>query len=300
MKRLATAALLLSASGPLAAHGGEHAPAVANQWTFDPILTVPLALTLLVYLAGFSRLWRRSAKGRSSRRREAILFGAGWLVLALALTSPLHAGGERSFTLHMIEHELIMLVATLLLATSGAGGTMLWGLPAAARVPLASLARGRSARAVWRAATGPVVATVVQALALWLWHMPPLFDRALDSFGWHVAQHASFIVTSLLFWWAMVHSRGDRSLLGISALCLFFTSLVGGALGALMALSDSPWYAPYAAMGVSGIGLDPVNDQRLAGLVMWIPGGLVHAAAALYFVYRWLGAPGRQNGLAAR
>ena len=300
MKRLAIAALLLLASGPLAAHGAEHTPAVAPGWTLDPVLTIPLAFTLLVYLAGFSRLWRRSAKGRSSRRREAILFGAGWLVLALALTSPLHAGGERSFTLHMIEHELIMLVATLLLATSGAGGTMLWGLPAAVRNPLASFAQRGAVGAIWRVSTGPIFATVLQALALWLWHMPPLFDRALDSFGWHVAQHASFIASSLLFWWAMVHSRGQRALLGISALCLFFTSLVGGALGALMALSDSPWYAPYAAMGVSGIGLDPVTDQRLAGLVMWIPGGLVHAAAALYFVYRWLNAAGRHSGLAAR
>jgi len=193
-----------------------------------------------------------------------------------------------------------MLLATFLLALSSAGGTMLWGLPAALQSPLASFARCGPVRALWRAATGPIVATVLQALALWLWHMPPLFDRALNSFGWHVAQHASFIASSLLFWWAVAHARGDRALLGISALCLFFTSLVGGALGALMALSDSPWYAPYAAMGVSGIGLDPVTDQRLAGLIMWIPGGLVHAAAALYFVHRWLHAAGGQSGLASR
>ena len=74
----------------------------------------------------------------------------------------------------------------------------------------------------------------------------------------------------------------------MSAACLFVTSLVGGALGALMSFSSSPWYADYAAMGMSGIGLDPVADQQLAGLVMWIPGGLVHGIAALALFYRWL------------
>ena len=55
-----------------------------------------------------------------------------------------------------------------------------------------------------------------------------------------------------------------------------------------MSLSSSPWYADYAAMGMTGIGLDPVDDQRLAGLIMWIPGGLVHGLAALAFFYKWL------------
>jgi putative membrane protein len=74
----------------------------------------------------------------------------------------------------------------------------------------------------------------------------------------------------------------------VSAACLFVTSLVGGALGALMSFSQSPWYPDYAAMGMTGIGLDPVDDQRLAGLIMWIPGGLVHGIAALVMFYKWL------------
>jgi cytochrome c oxidase assembly factor CtaG len=115
-----------------------------------------------------------------------------------------------------------------------------------------------------------------------------LFDRALDSFGWHIVQHACFFISSLLFWWAMLHPRGGAKGYGASAACLFATSLVGGALGALMSLSSSPWYADYAAMGLTGIGLDPVDDQRLAGLIMWIPGGAFHGIAALVLFYKWL------------
>src|ERR1051325_12236185 len=86
----------------------------------------------------------------------------------------------------------------------------------------------------------------------------------------------------------MLHPRGRGSAYGVSAACLFLTSLIGGALGALMSFSASPWYSDYAAMGMTGIGLDPVDDQRLAGLIMWIPGGLVHGGAALVLFYKWV------------
>jgi putative membrane protein len=254
----------------------------ALGWTLDPLLTVPLGLALIIFVVGWSRLAKRA--GRPVR---PALFLSGWTVLALALTSPLHEAGERSFTLHMIEHELIMLIATLLLAASGAGGILAWGLPRPLRMALAGSWKS-PLQATWRGFTEPVTATLVQGAVMWAWHTPLLFDRALDSFGWHIAQHACFFVSSLLFWWAMLHPRGRSSGYGVSAACLFATSLIGGALGALMSLSSSAWYADYAAMGMTGIGLDPVDDQRLAGLIMWIPGGAFHGIAALALFYKWL------------
>lgn len=260
--------------------GHEHAGVLG--WTLDPLLLVPLGLALLVYAVGRQRLTRRA-----SAPHHPGFFLSGWAVLTLALVSPLHEAGERSFTMHMIEHELIMLLATLLLAMSSAGGVLAWGLPRPLRralggrwkTPLASL---------WKRLTESVTATAVQGVVMWAWHAPALFDRALESFGWHVAQHACFFLSSLLFWWAMLHPRRGSAGYGVSAACLFATSLIGGALGALMSFSQSPWYADYAAMGVSGIGLDPVTDQQLAGLIMWIPGGAVHGLAALALFYKWL------------
>jgi cytochrome c oxidase assembly factor CtaG len=270
----------LSAATPALAHGGhEH----GIDWTLDPILLVPLGLTLLIFVAGWRRLSKRTTKSLSGTG----LFLSGWTVLTLSLVSPLHEAGERSFTMHMIEHELIMLVATLLLASSNAGGILAWGLPRPLRLALGG--RWKSPlTALWKRLTEPVTATVVQGVVMWVWHAPVLFDRALDSSGWHIAQHASFFLSSLLFWWAMLHPRGRSAGYGVSAACLFVTSLVGGALGALMSFSQSPWYPDYAAMGMTGIGLDPVDDQRLAGLIMWIPGGLVHGIAALVMFYKWL------------
>jgi cytochrome c oxidase assembly factor CtaG len=275
--RIIAVALLFAAS-PALAHGG-HETHVG--WTLDPVLIVPLGLALLIYLVG----WRRLAKRASTPPQGVPLFLSGWTVLTLSLVSPLHAAGERSFTMHMIEHELIMLVATLLLAMSSSGGVMAWGLPRPLRQSLGGSWKS-PLQSLWRRLTEPVTATTIQAVVMWGWHAPPLFDRALENSGWHIAQHASFFVSSLIFWWAMLHPR--RSAYGVSAACLFVTSLIGGALGALMSFSSSPWYADYAAMGMTGIGLDPTDDQRLAGLIMWIPGGLVHGAAALALFYKWL------------
>ena len=236
---------------------------------------------LLIFVIGQYRLRQRSKVARS----RSWLFVAGWLVLTLSLVSPLHEGGERSFALHMTEHELIMLLATLLLAAAHAGGTLAWGLPRGLRSRLGGNWKAPLATA-WQRLTEPITATIVQSLVMWAWHAPSLFNRALESRGWHVAQHVSFIAASLLFWAAMLNVRRGSYLL--SAACLFITSLVEGALGALMTFSNSPWYPAYAAMGLSGVGLDPVTDQRLAGLLMWIPGGLIHGAMAVGLLYRWL------------
>ena len=277
--RMAAAALLLASATPAVAHGGGG----PLEWELSPELVVALALALVIYVVGYVRLSRRA----SNPPAGAPLFVSGWAVLTLALTSPLHEAGERSFTMHMIEHELIMLPATLLLAASSAGGVLAWGLPQPLRLALGGGWKSPLQR-LWKRLTDPVTATTVQAVVMWAWHAPPLFDRALDSFGWHIAQHACFFISSLIFWWAMLHPRERGSGYGVSAACLFATSLIGGALGALMSFSVSPWYAQYAAMGMTGVGLDPVDDQRLAGLIMWIPGGLVHGAAALALAYKWL------------
>ncbi|HEX8669051.1 MAG TPA: cytochrome c oxidase assembly protein [Allosphingosinicella sp.] len=278
------------------------APALAHEglqagWTLDLWVTGPLTLSAVLYTIGFARLWTRSSHGRDSLRRSGLLFAAGWLVLAAAVVSPLHEAGERSFTMHMIEHEILMLPAALLLMASRPGAAMLWGLPTRARAALARIAS--SGKGLWRFLTDPVIATGLQIVALWGWHVPALFDRALESDGWHIAQHLSFLATALLFWWAMAHGRAGRGGYGTSAMCLFLTSLVGGALGALMAFSASPWYARYAAMGMTPAGLSPAEDQQLAGLVMWIPGGLFHGAAALFFLYKWLKASEVGHAVAA-
>jgi putative membrane protein len=280
--------LLAIWAGPALAHGGQAYQGTQPGWTWDIWITGPLTVAGLLYGMGWRRLYARADRGAAVLNRRAALFSAGWLVLAFALVSPLHEAGERSFAAHMFEHELLMLAAAPLLALSRPLTAMLWAFPLGTRRALGKATHWRPVSAIWETLTGPVTATLLQSAALWLWHMPALFDRALASTGWHAAQHLSFLITSLLFWTAMFDTRKRPDGIGVAALCLFATSITSGALGALMAFSQSPWYRAYAELGIAPFGLSPVEDQQLAGLLMWVPGGLVHAVAALILVRQML------------
>jgi putative membrane protein len=276
MRRLILLAIFV-ASPALAHEGHDHGPG----WTLSPGVTVPLTLTAAVYALGSVRLRLRTKRRRAAQVRDAILFATGWLILAGALITPLHEAGERSFALHMIEHELIMLVAALLLVAARPGPALLWALPQPARQTMGRISRWP----VWRSLTNAITATAIQAVVLIFWHLPALFDLALRNEIWHVVQHLSFVASALLFWWAMLHGRAGP---WFAPVCLFITSMIGAGLGALMALASSPWYGAYAALGLTPEGLTPVEDQQLAGLIMWVPGGLWHLAAALLFLARAL------------
>jgi cytochrome c oxidase assembly factor CtaG len=271
---------------PAAAHDlGERAHHEPPGWTLDPWITLPLLIAAVLFAVGWRRLIARSGLGAGALNRRARLFAVGLVILAAALVSPLHEAGERSFAAHMFEHELLMLVAAPLLVLAEPLAIMLWGFPTGWRRSIGRAAGGAIVAVPWRGLTGAVTATLLQAAALWLWHAPALFDRALASERWHVAQHLSFLVAALLFWSAMFHRRTPA---GVAALCLVATSIVSGALGALMAFATSPWYAGYAALGMAPFGLTPAEDQQVAGLLMWVPGGLVHAGAALLLMRRLL------------
>lgn len=275
-------------STPAFAHGGGAHAVEAFPWTFDPWITVPLTLLALLHAMGSLRLLSRSRRGRAELIRRGRLFWLGWVMLTFALVTPLHAAGERSFFLHMVEHEILMLLATPFIVLGEPITVLLWAFPAVARRRLGGFGATVGSSTLWQAVSGPVGATLVQAVALWLWHAPALFNWALENDGWHIGQHLSFIVSALLFWNAMLGRRGARGSRpgqsALAALCLFVTSLIGGALGALMAVSESPWYAAYDRMGEAPFGISAAEDQQLAGLVMWVPGGMVHALAALLVV----------------
>lgn len=266
--------LIASFPGLALAHAGE-----TPGWRGpEPWIALPMLLAAGLYLAGFLRLAARSGPGLAEQRRRGLIFAAGWLSLAGGSLSPLHELSGRSFTAHMIEHEIIMLAAAPLFVWSRPLGVIMWAFPFRARRALATAARSRAASALWRFVSDPLLATALQSAAIWIWHLPSLFDRALRHEGWHAAQHLSFFATALLFWSAML---GPRRSPWMAAFCLFATSMITGALGAFMALSQSPWYGPYAALSLAAFGLTPAEDQQLAGLLMWAPGGLYHAIVAI-------------------
>jgi putative membrane protein len=257
-----------------------------SSWSFEPWVVLALSISLALYAIGAVRLWRRAGAGRGLSRTQAAAFGVGWLALAAALVSPLDALSDRLFSAHMVQHEILMLVAAPLLVLGRPLAAFAWALPQWALRPASSPWRSGWPAAAWSALTDPLSAWALHALALWCWHIPSVFDAAVESPVLHALQHTSFLASALLFWWAALGSCARAGRRGVAMLLLFTTMLHTGALGALLALASSPWYPHYAQ--AAGAGLDPLEDQQLGGLVMWVPGGLAYLATALVVAYHWL------------
>ena len=273
-----------------------HEPSVTDPfgapWTFDAWVVGPLLLSGFLYFIGMQRLWRRAGLGRGVRQWQAACFWSGWAALALALVSPLHWLGERLFVAHMVEHTVIMAVAAPLIAVSRPIGAILWALPQSMR-PLSRRIT------LWRRVCEPLTATALQALALWVWHMPTLYELALAHPLAHRLQHVSFLLTASLFWWALLFGPARSRGYGVGVFCLFATAMQSGLLGALLTVSRRLWF-PAQGTFASVWGLSALEDQQLAGLVMWVPMGLIYTAAALAFAALWIGSASNTHPIGNR
>ena len=174
-----------------------------------------------------------SAKHRESLPGRLLHSGQDSGRCTVALVSPLHPLGEVLFSAHMIQHEILMLVAAPLLVLSRPLVPMLWGLPFEGRRTAGRWSKQSIVQSVWRALTVPAVAWFVHGAALWAWHAPRAFEATLSSDWIHAAQHVSFFGSALLFWWSLFYSRPTHSY-GAAVLYLFSTAMHTSALGALL------------------------------------------------------------------
>jgi cytochrome c oxidase assembly factor CtaG len=236
-----------------------------------------------MYALGSSTLLRRTVVGRKVRGWHSAAFIGGWLSLTLALASPLHWLGEHLFTFHMIEHEIVMAISAPLLVISRPVGTFLWSMPRRGRVVVGRFLRRRAVAATWQWMSSGGNATLLHGVAIWAWHAPLLFDAAVVNVAMHRLQHLSFLLTAILFWWSVLRSSES----GVAAWHLFITMLHTSVLGALMALAPRVLYAAQTAAALDW-GLTSLEDQQLAGLIMWVPAGTIYAGAALALTAIWV------------
>ena len=230
-----------------------------------------LAVSAVTYALGLARLWGHAGRGRGVSVTQASAFAAGLLTLLVALVTPLDPLGSMLFSAHMVQHELLMLVAAPMLVLGRPLALWAWAMPQRwSRVVGRSL-HHPAWRVPWLVMTGPLAAWLLHALALWLWHVPVLFNAALNDSTVHAFQHGSFLVTALLFWWSVL-SATTRKEQGLALVSLFTTMVHTGALGALLTLARTPWYVHYFHT-TSAFGINALEDQQLGGLIMWVPAG---------------------------
>lgn len=215
------------------------------------------AALLAVAWIGYAGGCRR----RPAALRQRLLLHGSFLLAALSLFGPLDEAAETSAALHMLQHMLLMLAVA----------------------PLAVLARplpqwrslcGPRLDRLWRGplrlARRPLACAVLHGALIWIWHAPGPYRLALDNLWWHLVEHACFLLSAWLFWWSVLRA-GPRQQ-GQALLALLLTSMHTGLLGALLSFARMPLYRATGDLG----------DQQLAGLLMWVPGGLVYLLAALW------------------
>lgn len=215
----------------------------------------------------------------------ALLPPAVGAMIALAVVAPpMHEAADASLAAHMVQHLVLILAAAPLLVLGDPVRVATMMLPGRLRRSIARMARlARIARRAGRALA--IAAWLVHIAVLWAWHAPGLYAWAIASPAAHAIEHLSLLLTACAFWAVVLSGRTLGP--GGAILYLFAAAGQGTVLGALLTFSETPWYPTHAA-SVATWGLTPLEDQHLAGLIMWIPGGLVYAVVALALLARVL------------
>jgi putative membrane protein len=288
-------ALIASPQVVLAHTGDPPTPeTIWSAWHWETPLTWMLIISAGLYMRGQRRFRRRVAKSKSASRWQdvfnwrAVSFSGGLVVLIAALISPIEAWGSALFTAHMGQHMLLVLVAAPLLVLGDPFPFVMMALPSSMRQGIGQWWNDAHVlRQVWHVITRPLAVWFLQALALWAWHAPGLYQAALANEVAHILEHASFFVTALLFWWIIISPSRRELDKGMAVLYLFTTALQSGVLGFLITFASFPWYAAYSQT-TAAWGLTPLEDQQLAGALMWIPAGVVYVIAAVILFVSWL------------
>jgi cytochrome c oxidase assembly factor CtaG len=258
---------------------------LALDWRFEPLVVIPLLLAAVGWLVIVRRVARQHPERPVPARRTAAVLGA-LAAIAIALLSGIERYDTTLFSVHMVQHLLLMLVAAPLLALAAPVTQLLraaspatrarWLLPVLHSTPVAVLGH-------------PVVVWLTFTVVLWIGHFSPLFDLALESEGVHQLEHAIFLVAAILFWWPVVGLDPARHRLGYPARGLYLLAQMpfNSFLGMAILFAAAPLYPHYATLGTP-YGIAALADQQLAGGIMWLAGDVVFILAILVVVAAWM------------
>jgi putative membrane protein len=247
------------------------------SWSLHPSVLLGTGILGALYFYGIGPLRRRLGLGPPAAGWQVASFGLGLLVLLVSLNGPIHDLSDYYlFSAHMAQHLLLTLVLPPLLIA----GTPGWLLQPLLRRPLV--------HRVARFLTHPVAAGAIYSLTIAVWHLPPYYDLMMRNHDVHVATHLMFMIAATLMWWPVMSPLPELPRLpyGLGMLYLFLIGIPMQLVAALITVSGGvlyPWYeaAPRTA------GLSPLDDQKLGGLLMWVPGNLWMFLAIGVLFFKW-------------
>jgi cytochrome c oxidase assembly factor CtaG len=252
-------------------------------WSIEPPLAYVAVAGLLYWLGG------RSMRAETPRLR-VVSFVAGLVTIVLALDSPIDGYADKLFWAHMVQHVLLLAAAPPLILLGRPWPRMWRALPLGLRT---SVGRGlvRSGTAApLRVLARPVPAFILFNATIIVWHVPALYNATLNSEGIHQLEHAMFFFTGLLFWARVIDPGPLRPRLEWPLRIAYVAGamVVGFGIALTLVLAPHPLIAHYAELAQRPGGMTGLEDQQIAGGVMWVPGSISYSVAALIGFYRWL------------
>jgi cytochrome c oxidase assembly factor CtaG len=298
----ATLVSLAVSASPAVAHGTvpAEAPTMASLllgWTFEPVPTLAIAAVTAWWLWAVRRVDSLHPANPVPPSRT-IAFLAAMAALAFALVSGIGRYDTSLFSIHMVQHVLLMLVAAPLIALSApitlilrlaSGSTRRrWILPFLNSRPVRFL-------------TFPVTDWIIFAGVMWASHFSPLFNAALEDPLIHDLEHGLFLSTALLFWWPAVGLDPAPWRMGhpVRIVHVFLQMTQNTFLAVVILNVPTVLYAHYATL-VRPWGPSGIDDQRLAAGIMWLAGDLIFLTAIMVLVAGWMRAEGRTTARADR
>lgn len=254
------------------------------SWTFDPGVVIALALYSGLYLVRWKRA-RTPDEPHPPGVGHLLVFLTGILVLVAALCSPIDRLGEQILAMHMVQHVLLLDVAPILLIL---GLTKVLLRPATRRIHRVEQRVGFLAL--------PIFAVILYTSAMWVWHVPALYDAAAEHTGIHVLEHLTFTLAGFLYWWHLlspVSTRLRRE--GTTPIVyMLSTKITVGFLGILLTFAPNAIFSYYTNQPHYW-GLDPDSDQALAGVIMAIEQSIVMGIALVVLFTRMLAQSEREE-----
>jgi putative membrane protein len=247
------------------------------SWTFDPGALALIGLATVVYVPRWRTVRARHGP-RAAPVGRLMAFAGAILTLIAALVSPIDRLGEQAFTMHMVQHILLLDLAPILFVVSL---TKIILRPATRRLQRLERAAGPLAH--------PAFAVVLYVAVMWAWHVPGLYDAALEHPAVHALEHTFFMSAGLLYWWHLLspirsraHMHGMRPVL-----YMLSTKLLVGLLGIALTFAPDALYAFYEDRPPIW-GLDPGEDQAIAGAIMALEQSIVMGVALVWLFVRAL------------
>jgi putative membrane protein len=272
---------------PVLAHGPAAPepvlPGVLLAWRLEPLVLIPIVVTAALWVWLARVVARRHAAHPPAAWRIAA-FLSGLAVIGIALTSPIETYEGQLFSVHMLQHMLLELVAAPLLLLGAPATMALRAASPSVRHRLLAVLHSRAVAVL----SFPLLAWVLFAAVNWGWHFSTLYDQALENQWLHDLQHVTFLAAGLLFWWPVIGADPSRWRLPypVRLLYLFLAMPQNSFLG--VALMSAPVLYPHYASNLRTWGPSPLVDQGIGGMLMWVGGDVVFLLAMGLVVAAWV------------